>query len=89
MIGIFEKTDVRTEAKAEQTPRAKDDQEVGLTHELSTALTVLKGRIQLLRRRLRRGDDVARLETELDAIEAEMARLMRTVAKVQGRNEDA
>ncbi|MCD6057005.1 MAG: hypothetical protein K0Q89_535 [Thermomicrobiales bacterium] len=53
-----------------------------LGHELSAALTVMKGRIQLLQRRVQRGDEVARLETDLAAIEAELARLTTTVERI-------
>ena len=56
---------------------------VQLSHELNSALTVIKGRIELLRRRLQQGDEVARLETDLAAIEAELARLKTTVERVR------
>jgi signal transduction histidine kinase len=52
-----------------------------LTRELTSALTVLKGRIQLLRRRLQ-GDDTARLKADLEAIETELARLTTIVEKI-------
>jgi succinylarginine dihydrolase len=53
-----------------------------LNHELSTDFTVMKVRIQLLRRRVQRGDEVARLETDLVAIEADLARLNTTVEQI-------
>ena len=54
-----------------------------LSHELTSALTVMKGRMHLLRRRLQRGDEVASLETDLAAIEAELAWLNTTIERVQ------
>ena len=56
--------------------------QVLLTRELNSALTVLKGRPQLLRRRLRQGGDTARLETDLAAIETELARLTTIVERI-------
>ena len=53
-----------------------------LTRELNSALTVLKGRTQLLRRRLRQGGDTAHLETDLAAIETELARLTTIVERI-------
>ena len=51
-------------------------------HELRTPLTVAVGRVQLLRRRLRRGEDPARLATELEAVEAALVRLVAAVERV-------
>ena len=53
-----------------------------LTRELTSALTVLKGRTQVLRRRLRQGGDTARLETDLEAIETELTRLTTIVERI-------
>ena len=39
-----------------------------------TSLTVAVARVQLLRRRLRRGEDPTRLETEFNAIETPLTR---------------
>jgi hypothetical protein len=73
---------------------AKDDREartedghgpVPLTRELSSALTILNGRTQLLGRRLRQGGDTARLETDLEAIETELARLTPIVEWINQR----
>ncbi len=55
---------------------------VPLPRELTSALTVLKGRTQLLRRRLRQGGDTARLETDLEVIETELARLTTIVERI-------
>ena len=44
----------------------------------------MKGRIQLLRRRRRKGDDTARLETDLEAIETELTRLTTIVERING-----
>ena len=56
-----------------------------LSHDLSPALTVMKGQIHLLRRRLERGDEVAHLETDLETIEAELARLQTTGERLHQR----
>jgi signal transduction histidine kinase len=70
-------------AKAEPDGSTENGRAWGqLSHELSSALTVMKGRIQLLRRRLQRGDEVAHLETDLAAIEAELTRLTTTVERI-------
>jgi len=65
--------DARTENGREQ---------VLLTRELTSALTVMKGRIQLLLRRLRQGGDTAQLEADLTAIETELARLTTMVERI-------
>jgi hypothetical protein len=71
--------------------KAMDDQgahtegghgQVLLARELSSALTVMKARTELLRRRLRQGGDTARLETDLEAIETELARLTTIVERI-------
>ena len=70
-------------AKETQDAHAEDGREqVLLTRELSSALTVMKGRTQLLRRRLRQGGDTARLEPDLNAIEMELARLTAIVEQI-------
>lgn len=49
----------------------------GFAHEWRTPLAVIVGRVQLLRRRVRRGDiDGVRINADLDAIEEALARLM-------------
>ena len=53
-----------------------------LTHDLSSSLTVLKGRVQLLRRRLHQDVDTARLETDLNAIETELTRLTKFLERI-------
>ena len=53
-------------------------------HELRTPLCVVVGRVQLLRRRLRRGDDAARVAAELEAIEAALVRLAAAVERADG-----
>jgi hypothetical protein len=75
-----------------KTPgKATDDQEAHtenghvqmlLTRELTSALIVMKGRTQLLRRRLRQGDDTAQLEADLEAIETEFARLTTIIERI-------
>ena len=51
-------------------------------HDLRTPLCVVVGRVQLLRRRLRRGDDPARVAAELETIEAALVRLAAAVERV-------
>jgi hypothetical protein len=79
--------DAQSEAKEDQDARSEDGHAwILLTQDLSSALTVMKGRMQLLRRRLHQGGDAARLETDLNAIETELARLMTTVERVNRRD---
>jgi signal transduction histidine kinase len=58
-------------------------------HDLRTPLTVVLGRAQLARRRLRRGDDPARVDTELEALEAAVARLVAAVERLDRRDPPA
>ena len=51
-------------------------------HELRSPLTVLVGRVQLLRRHLRGGTDSARVQDDLEAIEAALARLTAAVERL-------
>jgi signal transduction histidine kinase len=51
-------------------------------HELRSPLTVLVGRVQLLRRHLRGGNDPARVQNDLEAIEAALARLTAAVERL-------
>ena len=51
-------------------------------HALRTPLTVAVGRVQLLRRRLGRGEDPARVAAELEALEAALVRLAAAVERV-------
>jgi hypothetical protein len=50
-------------------------------YEVRTLLSVVVARVQLLRRRLRRGDDPARVEADMEALEAALVRL---VAVIEG-----
>src|SRR5215208_553012 len=50
--------------------------------ELRSPLTVVVARVQLLRRRLRGGDDPARVQDDLEAIEAALARLTAAVERL-------
>jgi hypothetical protein len=71
------------EAKDDHGARTEDGHgQILLTRELTSALTVLKGRTQLLRRRLRQSDDTARLEADLEAIETELSRLTTIVERI-------
>jgi hypothetical protein len=73
----------RSGAEGQQGARPEDGlAPILLTRELNSALTVMKGRTQLLRRRLRQGGDAARLETDLEAIETELARLTSIVERI-------
>jgi len=51
-----------------------------IMHELRSPLTVMVGRVQLLRRHLRQVDDPARIDADLEAIEAATARLLAIAA---------
>jgi signal transduction histidine kinase len=53
-----------------------------LLHDLRTPLTVLMGRVQLLRRHMRRGDDAMQIDTDLEAIEAAIVRLTAAVERL-------
>ena len=79
--------DTQGEATDDQVaPREDGHGQILLTRELSSALTVMKGRTQLLRRRLRQGGDTSRLESDLEAIETELARLMTIVERMNPGN---
>jgi hypothetical protein len=57
--------------------RMDPEKQLPPTHEFRNALTVVTGRTQVLRRRLRRrAVDLARLDAELEAIEAAVVRLV-------------
>ena len=82
-VGSIGMVDAQGKAKdAHDAHPADGHAQVLLSRELTSALTVMKGRIQLLRRRLRQGGDTARLEADLNAIEAELARLTKTVERI-------
>ena len=69
--------------KGDQEARTQDGRAwILLSHELSSALTVMKGRMELLRRRLRQGGDTTQLETDLNAIETELARLTTAIERI-------
>jgi hypothetical protein len=71
------------EAKDDRDARPeKGHVQILLTRELNSALTAKKGRTQLLRRRLRQGDDTACLEADLEAIGTEPARLTTIVERI-------
>ena len=71
------------EARAEGKSRTQHQQEWAvLMHDLRTPLTVLMGRVQLLRRHMRRGDDAVQIDTDLEAIEAAIVRLTAAVERL-------
>jgi signal transduction histidine kinase len=71
------------EAAPEVRSRTQHQQEWAvLMHNLRTPLTVLMGRVQLLRRHMRRGDDAVQVDTDLEAIEAAIVRLTATVERL-------
>ena len=53
-----------------------------LLHDLRSPLTVVVGRVHLLRRHLRGGGDPLRVHEDLEAIEAALARLTAAVARL-------
>ena len=57
------------------------DRRAARMHELRTPLCVVVGRVQLRQRRLRRGDEPARVAAELEAIEAALVRLAAAVER--------
>jgi hypothetical protein len=67
------------EAKAERTARARDRE--WMQHELRTALCVVVGREQLLRKRVLRGDPPAQIANEFEAMEAALLRLAAAVRR--------
>jgi signal transduction histidine kinase len=71
------------EAAPEVRSRTQHQQEWAvLMHNLRTPITVLMGRVQLLRRHMRRGDDAVQVDTDLEAIEAAIVRLTATVERL-------
>jgi K+-sensing histidine kinase KdpD len=71
------------EAAPEVRSRTQHQQEWAvLMHDLRTPLTVLMGRVQLLRRHMRRGNDAVQINTDLEAIEAAIVRLTATVERL-------
>jgi signal transduction histidine kinase len=71
------------EAQPELQSRTSHQREWAvLMHELRTPLTVLFGRVQLLRRHVQRGDDVVRIDTDLEAIEAAIVRQTAVVERL-------
>jgi signal transduction histidine kinase len=71
------------EAAPEVRSRTQHQQEWAvLMHDLRSPLTVLMGRVQLLRRHMRRGDDAVQVDTDLEAIEAAIVRLTATVERL-------
>jgi signal transduction histidine kinase len=71
------------EAVPELRSRTQQQQEWAvLLHDLRTPLTVLMGRVQLLRRHMRRGDDAVQIDTDLEAIEAALVRLTAAVERL-------
>lgn len=56
-------------------------------HDLRSALTVLVGRVQMVRRQSRQGDlDPALLTANLEAIEAALARLVAVVHRIEAED---
>ncbi len=73
------------EAAPELRSQTQQQQEWAvLMHDLRTPLTVPMGRVQLLRRHVRRGHDAVCVDTDLEAIEAAIVRLTATVELLDG-----
>jgi len=62
-------------------PTAERMRQVMRLHEVRTPLSVVVARVQLLRRRLRRGDDLAQVEAEVEAMEAALVRLVAVIER--------
>jgi hypothetical protein len=67
---------------AEVEPAARQARERE-RHELRTALSVVVGREQLLRKRVRRGEPQDALTTDFEALEAALLRLTAAVARLE------
>jgi signal transduction histidine kinase len=77
------------EAAPDLQSRSQQQQEWAVVmHDLRTPLTVLMGRIQLLRRHMRRGDDTVQIDTDLEAIEAAIVRLTAAVDRLDRDRRD-
>ena len=77
------------EAASDLQSRSQQQQEWAVVmHNLRTPLTVLMGRIQLLRRHMRRGDDTVQIDTDLEAIEAAIVRLTAAVDRLDRDRRD-
>ena len=63
-------------------PTAERMRQVMRLHEVRTPLSVVVARVQLLRRRLRRGDDLAQVEAEVEAMEAALVRLVAAIERL-------
>jgi K+-sensing histidine kinase KdpD len=63
-----------------QTPQQQAKAKV--MHDLRSPLTVVVGRVQLLRRHLRDCEDPVRVHEDLEAIEAALVRLTAAVARM-------
>ena len=71
------------DAAPELKSRTQQQQEWAvLLHDLRTPLTVLMGRVQLLRRHMRRGEAAVQIDTDLEAIEAAIVRLTAAVERL-------
>ena len=77
------------EAVPELQSRTQQQQEWAVQmHDLRTPLTVLMGRVQLLRRHIRRGDNTVQIDTDLEAIEAAIVRLTAAVERLDRDRRD-
>ena len=77
------------EAVPELQSRTEQQQEWEVQmHDLRTPLTVLMGRVQLLRRHIRRGDNTVQIDTDLEAIEAAIVRLTAAVERLDRDRRD-
>jgi len=57
-------------------------------HGLRTPLTVALGRVYLMRRRLRRGDDLAQIDVELETLETALMRLAEAITRLDADRTD-
>ena len=77
------------EAAPELQSRTQQQQESAVQmHDLRTPLTVLMGRVQLMRRHMRRGDNTVQIDTDLEAIEAAIVRLTAAVERLDRDRRD-
>lgn len=70
------------DTKCHQTPDGTDAEWVNTLHDIRTPLTVLLGRVQLLRRHMLRGADTHQINADLDAMEAAIHRLAAAIEQM-------
>ena len=65
-----------------ESATTNQQQWASLMHDLRSPLTVVLARVQLARRHLQGGDDPARVDADLEALEGAVARLVAAVERL-------